>query len=327
MDLRRMCFLRYGTERPQDGAETVATYQKIAKRLHMPPGTVFRALKRYRRDGLRYVDRKRLNFRKSWEGRVKLKGAVQDFLLSHAVLCEWAPHSLEKRVKLLAQMGVRVAPHTLSAFYRRNKVTYRVVKYEFSRARKVPLEQTQAFVVELARRVARDENIVYFDETSCNMWMRKRYAWSTREQPVRMHLNQDRGKGVTVMGAIGHRLPKGVFSLAKSTNQQEVGGFLQKLRDVVTPNRAAPNERIVLVVDNHPSHGTEYVRGLARQLSIELLHLPPYSPELNSIEALWAIFKLDLKNRLQQHKSVVLDQQDFRGLVQQCIAAVTPEQQ
>ena len=84
---------------------------------------------------------------------------------------------------------MNVAPLTLSQFYRRNKVTYRVVKYEFSRARKVPLEQTQAFVVELARRIEKGQNVVYFDETSCNMWMRKRYTWSTREQPVRMHLN------------------------------------------------------------------------------------------------------------------------------------------
>ena len=66
------------------------------------------------------------------------------------------------------------------------------------------------------------------------------------------------------MGAIGQKLPKGVFSLAKSTNQLEVGAFLQKLRDVVSPNRFVPNERIVLVVDNHPSHGTEYVSELAR---------------------------------------------------------------
>jgi len=182
-------------------------------------------------------------------------------------------------------------------------------------------------VVELARRIARDENIVYFDETSCNMWMRKRYAWCSREDPVRMHLNQDRGKGITVMGAIGHKLPRGVFSLASSTNQSEVGEFLQKLRDVVTPNRSGTFERIVLVVDNHPSHGTECVRDLASRLNIEMLHLPPYSPELNSIEALWAIFKLDLKNRLQQHKSVVLNQQEFRVLVKECIAAVTPEQQ
>jgi len=135
-----MCFLRYGTERPPEGAKTVATYRSIGKRLHMPPNTVFRALKRYRGDGLRFVERRKLNFRKSWEGRVKLKGAVRDYLLSHEVLSDWAPLSLEKRVKLLAQLGVRVAPHTLSAFYRRNKVSYRVVKYEFSRARKVPLE-------------------------------------------------------------------------------------------------------------------------------------------------------------------------------------------
>ena len=68
------------------------------------------------------------------------------------------------------------------------------------------------------------------------MWMRKRYSWCTKERPVRMHLNADRGKGVTVMGAIGHKLPRGVFSLAKSTNQQEVGDFLCRLREVVTTN-------------------------------------------------------------------------------------------
>ena len=189
-------------------------------------------------------------------------------------------------------------PHTLSLFYRRHKVTYRVVKYEFSRARTVPLSDIQEFVVALARRIERRELIVYFDETSCNMWMRKRYSWCTRDHPVRMHLNKNRGQGITIMGAIGHRLPKGVFSIAKSTNQAEVGEFLKKLRSVVTPNPFDHKERIVLVLDNHPSHGTQNVRELAEQLNMELLFLPPYSPELNSIESLWAIFKLDLKNRL-----------------------------
>ena len=200
-----------------------------------------------------------------------------------------------------------------------------MVKYEFSRQRKRPLEEVRRFVVGLARRLARDENVVYFDETSCNMWMRKRYAWCTRERPVRMHLNQDRGKGITVMGAIGHKLPFGVFGLAKTTNQNEVGEFLKRLRGAVSPSPFTNKERIVLVLDNHPSHGTSHVRELASQLNIELLFLPPYSPELNSIEALWAIFKLNLKNRLQQHRSVVLSQEDFRGLVRQCIADVTPQ--
>ena len=129
------------------------------------------------------------------------------------------------------------------------------------------------------------------------------------------------------MGAIGHRMPKGVFSIAKSTNQQDVGEFLKRLRGVITPYPFTNNERIVLVVDNHPSHGTVHVRELAHQLNIELLYLPPYSPELNSIESLWAIFKLDLKNRLQQHKDSELTQHDFKHLVQQCIANISPEQQ
>ena len=92
------------------------------------------------------------------------------------------------------------------------------MKYQFSQARKVPLADTQSFVVDLARRVEQDQLIVYFDETSCNMWMRKRMTWCTRDRPVRMILNPNRGKGVTVMGAIGHRLPFGVFGLAKTTN-------------------------------------------------------------------------------------------------------------
>ena len=91
-------------------------------------------------------------------------------------------------------------------------------------------------MLELARRIDRKELVVYFDETSCNMWMRKRMAWSSRDQPVKMHLNKDRGHGVTVLGAIGERLPRGAFALAKSTNQQEVTSFLQQLRSVVTPS-------------------------------------------------------------------------------------------
>jgi hypothetical protein len=141
MDLRRICFFRYGTEAPRKDQPPLLSYQKIARKLYLPVATVFTALKRYWRDGLRFVDRRRLNFQKTWERQRKLKGAVKDYLLSYEVLSDWAPLNLDQRVKKLAQLGVKVAPLTLSQFYRRNKVTYRVVKYEFSRARKRPKEE------------------------------------------------------------------------------------------------------------------------------------------------------------------------------------------
>ena len=74
---------------------------------------------------------------------------------------------------------------------------------------------------------------------------------------------QGQGQGHHYHGAIGHRLPFGVFGIAKSTYQVEVGEFLKRLRGAVSPSPFTNNERIVLVVDNHPSHGTVHVRELA----------------------------------------------------------------
>lgn len=206
MDLRRMYFFRYGTEQPT-AEPALLSYPKIARLMYLPVSTVYNAIKRYEKDGLKFVDRRRNNFKSSWERRTKIKGKVKDYLLSHEVLTEWAHLNLDQRVKKLRDLGVSVAPHTLSLFYRRHRVTYRVVKYEFSRAKKVPLQEIQNFVVGLARRIEQNQNIVYFDETSCNMWMRKRYSWCQGDNPVRMHLNRDRGQGITIMGAIGHKLP------------------------------------------------------------------------------------------------------------------------
>jgi hypothetical protein len=58
------------------------------------------------------------------------------------------------------------------------------------------------------------------------------------------------------MGAIGHKLPFGVFGLAKTTNQYEVAEFLKRVRGAVSPSPFTNNERIVMVLDNHKSHGT-----------------------------------------------------------------------
>ena len=55
-------------------------------------------------------------------------------------------------------------------------------------------------------------------------------TWSSKLRPVKFPLNKGRGHGVTVLGAIGESLPKGVFSLARSTNKEVVMDFLKKLR-------------------------------------------------------------------------------------------------
>ena len=129
MDLRRMSFFRYVTENPEPDAEPIRTFVKVAKLMHLPVTTIFNAIRRYKKDGLRFVERRKLNFQKVWRRNLKITGPVKDLLLSFDVLNDWAPLNLDQRVKLLHQKGLCVAAHTLSAFYRRHGITYRVVKY------------------------------------------------------------------------------------------------------------------------------------------------------------------------------------------------------
>ena len=149
-------------------------------------------------------------------------------------------------------------------------------------------------------------------------------------KPVKFPLNQLRGSGVTILGAIGECLPKGVFVLAPTTNREHVMDFFKKLRSVVTPNPMTPKVRqkkLVVVLDNHRAHYGLDVRNLASQLNMELLFLPPYCPELNSIESLWSIIKGRIKTQLISCSGRKITQKDFEKIMQDCCDQVTPAEQ
>ena len=57
------------------------------------------------------------------------------------------------------------------------------------------------------------------------------------------------------------------------------------------------------------------------------MFLPPYSPELNSIEALWGIVKRKVKKYLVEFKLVTLTQNHFETILQECLDSVSMEVQ
>jgi len=229
-----------------------------------------------------------------------------------------------ERAKLLEQQtGLKVNPKTLTSFYHRHGIRYRAVGYRYQQAPKVsPVERIQAFTVDLARRIRDKENLVYIDETATNMWIRKRYTWSTRDRPVKMVLNQDRGHGVTIYGAIGEYLPRAVFMTGKSTNTKEFAEFLRLLR-MATP--AGLREKLVIVLDNHKSHHNPSIVVLAKNLNFELLYLPTYTPQLNPIESLWSVVKGKLKKKLQEKQAIRLKQSEFEEELTTILENVTCE--
>jgi putative transposase len=75
------------------------------------------------------------------------------------------------------------------------------------------------------------------------------------------------------------------------SKQEDVCGFLRSVRN------ANPNGRIVLILDNFRSHRARATMVQAERLDIDLVFLPPYSPDLNPIEYIWKSVKRVISDR------------------------------
>jgi hypothetical protein len=184
----------------------------------------------------------------------------------------------------------------------RHNIRHLVVNYTYQQALGRSEKPQKSFSLHLARLNEQGKTIVYFDESSFNLWMRSRKTWSNPKSPVRWVHNKFRGSGVTVYGAISAQLTSPLFMMGKTTNKEYVLQFLNLIRTKI----ADFDEKVYIVLDNHPSHHTKDVCERAKLLNLELMFLPPYSPELNSIESLWSVVKRRVKRQLALNKQINL---------------------
>ena len=63
------------------------------------------------------------------------------------------------------------------------------------------------------------------------------------------------------------------------SKEESIIDFLKKVKVANATVKA-----IVIILDNYSSHHAVKVKETAQELDIYLVHLPPYSPDLNSIE-------------------------------------------
>lgn len=80
--------------------------------------------------------------------------------------------------------------------------------------------------------------------------------------------------------------------------------------------KANLGKRIVLILDNFSSHRSQMVRDFAAQNNIELVFLPPYSPDLNPIEQIWRAVRRKLSTifieNLEHLKSEIWEEFFYR---------------
>ena len=273
------------------------------------------------RDG-HHIDGRIMNGRKSFKSKVDEN--LKTFLLSHSVLQKWSGLTISQRVKLIElEHNVVLGCTTLKDFYKKHKVKYLQVSYMYYQAfKKGPMAQYN-FAVKIAQLIEQKQVLIYFDEASFNLWLKRTHTWSTQGRPVRIVLGQNRCKGITVFGAISSSLNRAVFAQEESTSGEAFTRFLNQLRT----RFLIGYPKLYVVIDNAPAHRTLVNRQRAIDLKIELLFMPPYSPELNSIESLWSVIKRDFKQRALENVMFKMNQTQFSELLQKSLDAITPMQQ
>ncbi len=124
---------------------------------------------------------------------------------------------------------------------------------------------------------------VHFQQhgSSCRMWV----APEIRD-PVLLHAPTRESVGY--FGAVRLHDGKFVWNQEMETfDGQTFFAFLKKLRQRAT----RPGRRVVVVLDNARFHHARLHRQWRKECEgrFALLHLPPYSPELNTIERTWKL--------------------------------------
>jgi len=132
--------------------------------------------------------------------------------------------------------------------------------------------------------------LVFLDETGSNVAMARRYARSKRGRPVYGSIPHNRGKNLTVVGAVS--ATGGLLAWQSYDGAMTGARFLTFVVEALIP-ALAPGD--VVVMDNLSAHKTKAVRAALEAAGVGVLYLPRYSPELNPIELCWARVKAELR--------------------------------
>jgi len=131
--------------------------------------------------------------------------------------------------------------------------------------------------------------LVFIDETWAKTNMTRTCGWGRRGQPLNAKVPQGRWTTMTFLAALRHdRI------VAPCVFDGPINGssFLAYIQQCLAPTLQRGD---VVVMDHLASHKGRAVRATLRSVGAKLFFLPPYSPDLNPIEPVFAKLKILLR--------------------------------
>ena len=135
--------------------------------------------------------------------------------------------------------------------------------------------------------------IIYIDETGFDEYYYREYGWSKRGISIEGKKRGLRYSRINlVVGKIGNALIGSM--IYRETMESEF--FEEWFREILLRDIEKLGKKVLIVMDNARFHRKNVLEKIIKETGHSLLFLPPYSPDLNPIEKLWANMKKNLKD-------------------------------
>lgn len=136
----------------------------------------------------------------------------------------------------------------------------------------------------------KSEPILFIDSVHPTMATKVSYGWIRKGEDKTIKTTASRTR-INLSGAIDLKETKVIFNSFETIDGVSTVAFLAQVR-----NSYQKEKKIHIILDNSGYHRSSEVKNFCEKQKIELHFLPPYSPNLNSIERLWKLMNERVRN-------------------------------
>ena len=144
------------------------------------------------------------------------------------------------------------------------------------------------------------EKRYYVDESGINQYLYREYGYALRGVPVNGRIQ---GKKYERLSMIAAKCGDDIIGRYEYTCNMNARLFELWFCEVLL--KLIPISS-VLIMDNASWHRKKVLRKLADVAGCRVIFLPPYSPDFNPIEKVWANLKIFIKNYMRNFSSLNL---------------------
>lgn len=253
-------------------------HQQICKLTGISSNTLRSYLRDYQAGGIEKL--KEINFYQPQSEMESHRQTLKDYFQKNP------PATINEAISLIETLtGIKRSPTQVRKFLK--SMGMRCIKVGFIPSKADPDEQEEYRVQKLEPRLAEAKAgiraVFFVDAAHFVMGTFLSLIWCFKRIFIKAPSGRKRFNVLAALNAITHE----VITVTNDTyiTATQIGELLQVIANL---RLTIP---ITLVLDNARYQKCKVVNDLAESLGIELLYLPPYSPNLNLIERLWKFVK------------------------------------